>query len=66
MIGEPQSIAGEWTEFSRRLPENYSYNQREAMRIAFYAGAQGILFLLTSQVDDLNQELEDFTKKDLQ
>jgi len=70
-------MAEQWDQFARAvLPTNCAPVQRQEMRRAFYAGAQGILFRVIASfapeseptasdmqvMEDLNQELQDFAK----
>jgi len=72
-----QLMAEQWDEFARAvLPSGVSQVQRQEMRRAFYAGAESILFRVITAfapeseptdadlqiMDDLDQELKDFTK----
>lgn len=70
-------MAEQWDEFARRvLPPDVHATQRQEMRRAFYAGAQGILFRVIATfapeseptasdlqlMTDLDQELQDFAE----
>lgn len=70
-------MAEEWDKFARAcLPINCPSAQRREMRVAFYAGAQSILFRVIQSfapeaeptesdlkvMKDLDQELQDFAE----
>jgi len=70
-----QLMAEQWDQFARSvLPKDCSPTQRQEMRRAFYAGAQGILFRVIAAfapeteptaedlqiMEDLDQELRNF------
>lgn len=48
-----------WDDFARQvLPKNCSFTQRQEMRRAFYAGAQGILYKILGLFTEGNEPSE--------
>jgi hypothetical protein len=65
-----QLVAEQWDQFARAvLPPQCSDVQRRAMRVAFYAGANSILFRVLQvlapegeMMNDIHRELEQYSQ----